>query len=195
MNFLAHLYLSGDDEGLMTGNMLADFRKGTKHIDFPERVQSGICLHQAIDEFTDAHPLVEHTKQLLRPQFHHFSPVIADVFYDHFLAREWADYSDVSLKEFSKKCYRVLTDNREFFPARLKRFLFFMRLENLFVSYGSIKGINRVLYGMSTRTRYGQCLQFAADELSRNYDLYRSDFTQFMKDVIPFAEEERAKLS
>jgi acyl carrier protein phosphodiesterase len=56
-------------------------------------------LHRAIDTFTDAHPVFrESTKVTFR--YHHYAGVIVDVFYDHFLAKNWNNYSDENLEEF-----------------------------------------------------------------------------------------------
>ena len=56
MNFLAHIYLSGEDEGLTIGNFIADSIKGKKYLNFKKEIQKGILLHRSIDTFTDQHP-------------------------------------------------------------------------------------------------------------------------------------------
>ena len=94
MNFLAHLYLSGDDKEIMLGNLIADSVKGNAILDFNEGVQEGIRLHRRIDHFTDEHPIVQRSKERLRPKYHKFAGVVTDMFYDHFLARDWDHYSE-----------------------------------------------------------------------------------------------------
>ena len=49
MNFLAHIYLSGEDEGITIGNFIADGIKGKKYKKFPPQIQKGILLHREID--------------------------------------------------------------------------------------------------------------------------------------------------
>ena len=63
MNFLSHLYLSGDSEGLILGNFIADGVKGSNLGHFEKEVQRGILLHRKIDTFTDTHPIVELSKE------------------------------------------------------------------------------------------------------------------------------------
>jgi len=58
MNYLAHIYLSGNDDFLKLGNFIADEIKGKSYKEFPKDIQKGIILHRAIDDFTDHHPLV-----------------------------------------------------------------------------------------------------------------------------------------
>ena len=42
----------------MLGNLVADFVRARDITDFPDTIQAGIRLHQRIDSFTDAHPVV-----------------------------------------------------------------------------------------------------------------------------------------
>jgi acyl carrier protein phosphodiesterase len=65
-------------------------------------VQKGIILHRAIDTFTDAHPFLDKAKKL-HSRYHHYAGVIVDVFYDHFLAKNWVTYSNEK-----RLCYCLL---------------------------------------------------------------------------------------
>ena len=58
MNFLAHIYLSGENQGITIGNFIADGIKGNKYLSYREDLQKGILLHRSIDSFTDQHPIV-----------------------------------------------------------------------------------------------------------------------------------------
>ena len=55
MNFLAHAYLSFNEPEIWVGNMISDFVKGQKKLEYPEGIQTGIQIHRNIDEFTDTH--------------------------------------------------------------------------------------------------------------------------------------------
>ena len=57
MNFLAHLYLSGDDEEQIVGNFIADHVKGKAIESYSDGIRAGIMLHREIDVFTDSHPV------------------------------------------------------------------------------------------------------------------------------------------
>ena len=50
MNFLAHIYLSGDPSPLMIGNFIADYVKGKQKERFSPEIQQGIQLHRKINE-------------------------------------------------------------------------------------------------------------------------------------------------
>uniref|UniRef100_UPI00404875E4 ACP phosphodiesterase n=1 Tax=Roseivirga sp. TaxID=1964215 RepID=UPI00404875E4 len=68
------------------GNFLGDFVKGNQYLDFEPDIAKGIILHREIDRFTDSHEVVSESKKRLSEKYRHYSGVIVDMFYDHFLA-------------------------------------------------------------------------------------------------------------
>ena len=65
MNFLAHLFLSGENEKVKIGNFIGDFVKGNKLEEYDQEIQFGIRLHREIDSYTDSHPVVLESKTRL----------------------------------------------------------------------------------------------------------------------------------
>jgi len=108
MNFLAHIYLSGNNKNVTLGNFIADSIKGKKYQNFPKDIQTGILLHRAIDSYTDAHPVFKQSTKRLHKKYSHFSGVIVDIFYDHFLAKNWNDYSEIPLDTYTYNFYENL---------------------------------------------------------------------------------------
>ncbi|GIS88192.1 MAG: hypothetical protein CM1200mP18_09020 [Gammaproteobacteria bacterium] len=51
MNYLAHLYLSGDIEDLVIGNFIGDAVRGDQYKRLKPAVQAGVRLHREIDRF------------------------------------------------------------------------------------------------------------------------------------------------
>ncbi|KKM01805.1 hypothetical protein LCGC14_1790730, partial [marine sediment metagenome] len=49
MNYLAHIYLSGDHPEVMVGGLLGDFVKGPLRGQLPRAIEEGIALHRKID--------------------------------------------------------------------------------------------------------------------------------------------------
>ena len=82
MNFLAHIYLSGDDKAITIGNFIADGIRGNDYKKFPKNIQTGILLHRRIDTFTDAHKTVRQSTKRLHKNYSHYSGVIVDILYD-----------------------------------------------------------------------------------------------------------------
>jgi hypothetical protein len=48
MNYLAHIFLSGENPNVMIGNFMADSIKGSKHDFYPPEIQKGILLHRKL---------------------------------------------------------------------------------------------------------------------------------------------------
>ncbi|MBK9046021.1 MAG: DUF479 domain-containing protein [Bacteroidetes bacterium] len=188
MNFLAHLYLSGTDEQIQLGNFIADSVKGKSYLNFPEKITKGILLHRAIDNFTDNHPIVEVSKKRLRQTFHKYAPVISDIFYDHFLAKYWHEFSEINLETYASEFYEVLNKNTAILPERTLQMMPHLIKGNWLVSYRSVEGIHRVLSGMSRRTTFVSNMEHAAEELNTNYNFYEQEFRLFFPELIAHAK-------
>ncbi len=77
---------------------------------FPSSIAKGILLHRGIDTFTDAHPIVHQSTARLHKNYSHYSGVIVDILYDHFLAKNWSKYSDEPLDKYVRDFYELLTE-------------------------------------------------------------------------------------
>ena len=188
MNFLAHLYLAGDDEGLIVGNLMGDFVKGRLKGDYPAAVERGIALHRRIDSFTGTNPHFLMSKRRIDVSFGHYRGVMVDLFYDHFLARHWGEYSDTDLSGFLNKMLRVAEKHHPLLPDRLSRFIPYIFAE-LLPSYLEISGIGRALERMSARSGRRNRLGEGANELKMNYEMLREDFRLFFPELRGFVRE------
>jgi acyl carrier protein phosphodiesterase len=190
MNYLAHVYLSGNSDEIKIGNFIGDYVKGKNYMQYPELIQKGILIHRNIDSFTDSHPVVHRSKSQLNPKYHKYSGIIIDIFYDHFLAKEWENFSKEPLKRFVYQFYETLIKNFKILPKRVKQFLPIFILNNWMESYLTIDGIGVVLHRMSKRTSLPDYSKFAINELRQNYDRYRADFYEYFPILIDYIERE-----
>jgi acyl carrier protein phosphodiesterase len=195
LNYLAHVFLSGSDTELMIGNFIADAVRGKQILQFTEGIQKGILLHREIDAFTDVHDVVTETKNHLRPVYGKYAPVIADMYYDHFLAANFHDFSSKPLYTFTHEIYSVLQQHWEILPDRVKHFLPHMMQHNWLLSYAELRGINQALTGLSRRTTFVSGMETAAQELEKNYAIYEQEFRLFFPDLIAFTHNRIAGLS
>ncbi len=194
MNFLAHIYLSFEDDEITIGNFIADSIRGNKFKHYPDRIQKGILLHRAIDTFTDAHPIARRSSKRLHKNYSHYSRVIVDIFYDHFLAKNWQHYSNTPLPMFTDRFYDLLESNFEILPEGVQRMMPYLVTDNWLVSYASIDGISRVLNGMNRRTQNRSRMNFAVDDLQEHYGSFEHEFTLFFEEVISFAKAKYLRL-
>lgn len=191
MNFLAHLYLSGENEETIIGNFIADHVKGNRINRYSPGIVAGIKLHREIDSFTDKHPVFLSSKQRLQEKYRKYSGVIVDMFYDHFLSANWRDYSGEDINTFTNRMYKIAIKRYFILPPKTKRILPFMAKSNWLVGYGSIEGIDRALKGMSGRTPFDSGMENATVDLKKDYDKYLTEFREFFPEVIRFSEEKR----
>ena len=112
---------------------MADAVKGNKYLAFDDEIQKGIMLHRAIDSYTDQHELVKLSKKRLNQRYNHYNGVIIDIFYDHFLAKNWSQYSAIPLPLYASEIYMILEANSQIFPSKVKRMFYFMKLQNWLV--------------------------------------------------------------
>ncbi|WBU88989.1 ACP phosphodiesterase [Cellulophaga omnivescoria] len=194
MNFLAHIYLSFEDDEITIGNFIADSIRGNKYKHLPKKIQKGITLHRHIDTFTDAHKTVRKSTKKLHENYGHYSGVIVDIFYDHFLAKNWNNYSDTPLDEFVEKFYDLLEDNYLILPENTKRMMPYMIADNWILSYASLTGISKVLDGMNRRTKNKSKMNFAIVDLKEHYQEFEKEFTSFFEDLTTFAKQKYVSL-
>jgi acyl carrier protein phosphodiesterase len=192
MNFLAHLYLSGDEPKVMIGNFIGDFVKGRSQnlaTKFEPAIILGIELHRAIDHFTDTHKIVSQSKKRLAGKYRHYSGVIVDVFYDHFLSSKWSDYHTMPLTDFAQSAYKLLQDNSPVLPDEVNRMLPFMVRGNWLVGYSYVEGVHQALSGMASRTPYVSHMEKASEDLREQYEAFAEDFTEFFPQLRDFAKD------
>lgn len=189
MNFLAHIYLSGENTNIKIGNFIADGIRGKAYLDYQKDIQTGILLHREIDTFTDAHQTVRQSTKRLHKNYGHYSGVIVDILYDHFLAKNWKDYSPTPLKEFTEIFYDELEANFDILPSRIQHLMPYMIADNWIYNYRSIEGITRVLEGMNRRTKNRSKMNNAVNELQEFYEEFETEFTSFFKELIIFSQQ------
>ena len=183
MNFLAHIYLSGDSDLIKIGNFMADGVRGNKYLELHSEIQKGIILHRTIDTFTDAHPIFRQSTKRLHANYHHFSGVIVDVFYDHFLAKNWSLYSDEKLEVYVANFYDSLTTHDDLLTEKAQMMKPYMIQQNWLLSYQTIEGIEKILCQMDNRIKRESNMRFSVQELKLFYNEFENDFTIFFNDL------------
>lgn len=194
MNFLAHIHLSGENELIKIGNFMADGVRGKQYENFPCEIQKGILLHRAIDTFTDAHPIFRQSTKRLHSRYHHYSGVIVDMYYDHFLAKNWHEHSSEKLEHYSNRFYQSLLDNHALLTTRAQHLLPYMMEHNWLLSYQSVSGLERILSQMDQRTKNQSQMRFAGEELVAHYAIFEEEFAVFYNDLQVFAKNKLTEL-
>jgi len=193
LNYLAHIYLSGNNDNLIIGNFIADFIRGNNYKHLPLAVQKGILLHRQIDSFTDKHPIVRKSKRRLHERYGHYDGIIIDILYDFFLAKNWKNYSDLSLLETESNFINLMNRNLELLPEKVKNILPYIEKDKWLSNYATFEGIERSLIGMNKRTKNKSQMHLAINDLKLYHDELEHDFTTFFKELIVFSKSEILK--
>jgi acyl carrier protein phosphodiesterase len=186
MNFLAHAHLSGENSDLLFGNFIADAVKGDASLRYKNDILAGITLHRKIDSYTDSHRVHKNSRDLIRNRFGKYSGIVVDIFYDHFLAKQWENYSQVPLGEYTSWVYKEVSKRFFLLPYRTKRILPFMISQNWLLNYAHFDGLENVFYGMDRRTRFVSGMQHAVDVLKEQYPHLETDFNTFYPELIKY---------
>lgn len=184
MNYLAHLYLAGDDDDRAAGALLGDFVKGRlENLPFDPPIVHGIRLHRAIDAYTDAHPLVRQSRERLVER-RRVSGIIVDLVYDHFLAVHWARYAPEPLPVFSARSYQRLLPRLASFPPRLQTALPRMAEQDWLSAYAEFDNVVYALERIDRRLRRPGALVGVRGDLTANYRGLEQDFLAFFPQLM-----------
>jgi len=189
MNFLAHIYLSPNNDEILIGNFIADAIKGRQVYNFNHQIQRGINLHRSIDYYTDHHPIFLQSAKRLSLKYRMYSKVIVDIYYDHFLARNWEQYSEIELISYVLSVYKKLLRYYPELPPRYKRILPFMIAQNWLAGYSSFWSLEKVFKGMARRTGFKSGMENAVTDLKKNYSEFKNEFELFFPDIRKFVAE------
>ncbi|MFD2168260.1 ACP phosphodiesterase [Thalassotalea euphylliae] len=187
MNYLAHLFLSPNQSQVRVGNLMGDFVKGNKLDYLPPPMEVGVYLHRHIDKFTDQHPSVEPLKSLLSKERRRFSGIIADVTFDHFLAKHFEKFSSDTLEVFAQQCYEELAANKTHMPEKMALMVTRMISGNWLLAYREPVAIADALNGISRRIRFENKLMGAGEEVMPAYQVYEQAFLDFFPELIDFS--------
>jgi acyl carrier protein phosphodiesterase len=184
MNWLAHLFLSEPSPAFRIGNLLPDMARPSELSHLPAEFLRGVHQHRRIDAFTDSHPIVRRSIVRVGPEFRRFGGIFVDIFYDHFLSREWATLSNTSLTDFPNEIYASFERHRREIPAEAYVALEKMKSENWLCSYGDFHGVATTLGRIGLRLRRPTPLAEGAAILEADYAGFHSDFREFFPELM-----------
>ncbi|RZL13216.1 MAG: DUF479 domain-containing protein [Hymenobacter sp.] len=102
---------------------------------------------------------------------------------DHFLARNFSEFSPESLPDFTRRVYALLATQQADFPAPVQQFFPHLVQHNWLLHYAELEGIDRALQGLSRRASPGSGMATAGQELARHYAAYEADFREFFPEL------------
>jgi len=194
LNYLAHIFLSDEDDFIKIGNFMADAIKGNKYEQYQTGIQIGIKLHRFIDSFTDSHEIYRKSKHRLHQKFGHYSGVIMDIVYDHFLAKNWQQFSDTPLEQYADDFYNLLQKEYAILTPKTQNALPYMIKTNWLLCYQSLEGLELILSQMDYRTKNRVNMPAAMHEIKQFYAEIEQEFLAFFSDLQQQSKFELDKL-
>jgi acyl carrier protein phosphodiesterase len=158
---------------------MADAVKGKHYEQYPVGIQIGIKLHRYIDTYTDAHEIYRKSKHRLHEKFGHYSGVIMDIIYDHFLAKNWSLFSYIALEKYADDFYDLLQSNYDILAPKTQNQLPYMIKTNWLVCYKSLEGLELILFQMDYRTKNRVNMPAAIKEVKEFYEEMEQEFLAF----------------
>ena len=192
LNFLAHFHLAQPTDGSRIGALLGDFIRGTPEslrTQLPLKVIDGIILHRAIDRFTDSHKIFLQSKELLSRPRRRFAGIIIDIYFDHFLAGLWSEFSEVSLPDFTTEIYATLRRRADWIGPEVSEIARQMQAENWLTASATIPGLALTFHKVSHRRTFLTPLIGAEEDLANHYQIFKTAFRNFYPEVMSFASE------
>lgn len=194
MNFLAHIYLSGTNPRIQIGNFMGDGIRGKDYKKYHPDIQVGVLLHRSIDSFTDFHPVFRQSKHRLVPKYNHFSGIIVDMFYDHFLAKEWSLYHHEELHVFCQRFYRELENNYQELNLKTRDLLPYLLKQNWLERYAHLTDLQQILKQMDSRFSFPSKMNESVEDLFEHYEAFQREFHLFFKDLMVHSESEKKRI-
>jgi acyl carrier protein phosphodiesterase len=186
MNFLTQSYLAGTSEDRIFGSLLGGNIKVNTYHKYNSETLEGIELNRRINDFMFNHPSYFKSKDRLNPKFRKHAQLLVSIFYDHFFAAGWNNYSNQPLDIYSENIYQILRNKIAILPYKLRMIYPVMTGSNWLTSFSTLKGTHASIKEMVHICTFQSNLEYAFMDLMEKYPLYKDDFNTFFPDLINF---------
>jgi acyl carrier protein phosphodiesterase len=185
----------------MTGNYLADGLRRVEVQELPLPIQKGVMIHQKIDAFTDAHPLVLRAKRRLYPYHGKYAGVLLDVWYDHLLSTYWDEMHYEPIGVFERETYKFLGDQLPYLQGKPSVMLQRILTHRWLHSYYTLEGIEKVFFRLREKVSKPALLKGAVERLDRDaitrneFPIFYLELRKYVKDLIAEVNPQNSKRS
>lgn len=190
MEILLNAFFSYQDPEIMVGSFLGAGYVNNRHNGFSSNLERGQLISLSIDNFIEKNPVCQNSILLLTPKYRKYSNRILRLYYDHFLARSWENYSDIPYQTFCDEIVEVMKSHNDLFPYKPKRVANRIIRKNLVLSLRTINGLNEYIKDMTRYNSYNALIQESVGDLVKNYDSFSKDFhllfPEMIKECAPF---------
>ncbi|MBO0612491.1 acyl carrier protein phosphodiesterase [Thiothrix fructosivorans] len=190
MNWLAHLHIASVVDADRTGSLLPDIVNPSNLALFTPAQQHAIKLHQAIDHFTDRHPVVQRSKTYISPPYTRFAGVLVDIFYDYCLSYHWHNYTQQPLDAFIRDIHNELKRQIPELPSSGQNVVQRMIEQQWLNTYSTHEGIQQSLGRIAQRMKRPVELAAAVELLQQHETAFMLDFQEFYPALLRHIREQ-----
>jgi hypothetical protein len=113
--------------------------------------------------------------------------VLLDIVYDHLLADNWTDISDIAMPDFTESVHTKLGLNYTLYPERMQQFYNNMVKYNFLPDYGTLEGVEQTLIRLQMRAKtdvdFVAAIATMENEKGRLRDLFLYFFDQMQAEL------------
>ena len=200
MNFLGHALISltldeAQQRHTLYGNFAGDFYKGPlANLALPAALREGVRLHRIIDRLSDRADNPLYPLYPLLDGFGRYKGIVADMFIDRFLCREFQQLFRQDLHAVAADILHRVAHYRPHFPDAFARTFAWLDAEQMLSRYGDRAILTRAFAGIAQRLRQGDILTTATAVLAANdaafankavqafFQVRRESIAQFLRD-------------
>lgn len=189
MNYLAHAYLSFNNNDILIGNMISDYVKGKQQFLYNNQIQKGIQLHRKIDRFTDTHLAVKDAIKLFKQEVGLYAGAFVDIIFDYFLANDKTKFiNEDALLEFTLDTYKIIQKNIQLLPIKFVEMFSYMQTQNWLFNYRHQQGIGLSFKGITKRAKYLNKEHQAFLIFKENEKCLRDNYLNFICDLVDYSK-------
>ncbi|MCV2402222.1 ACP phosphodiesterase [Marinomonas sp. C2222] len=187
MNYLAHLHIAQLTNTSPAGNLLGDFSVDVNSLD--SDLYIGWQLHQQVDVMVDKHPASLAFRALPRSGRRRFAGIIQDILMDYWLVQNWQKFGSLSLTDFCEQVVIDLSRDKGRCPVRLANMITSLEHHNWLAGLGTYSGVEKAIFSIMKRWRYGHYLQDFVDELPEVILQAEQPFLSLYPDLLSYVKE------
>jgi acyl carrier protein phosphodiesterase len=183
MNFIINAFKAEESRDRILGVLLTELSKISNYKKFNNEVVEGIILNKKIKTFSIEHPRMHTSMNRLRMKNKKNNFPIIEVFFDHFLVKNWETFSNESYDSFAARIHNVLIKNLTVLPnSTISKFPEILS-KSWLDHYKTIEGVHTIIRKLTHASRVGVNSEESIFDLMENYSTFQNDFMYFMKDI------------
>lgn len=168
---------------MMAGNFFADCVKGRKWQLLPENYAEGVLQHRKIDSYVDQHPITRASKKWLSNDLGLFKGVFLDLYWDHFLCRDFNRLTGMLPVQFVDQAHHTLLAHASIFGTKATHLTQAMIQGNWLLGYAEPSSLQKIFEQMSRRFPYDNPLSRGVEDLLRKQEELHLAFEKLWEDL------------